>query len=128
MSEVYSDTVWDVVRTLVLALIARQAYNITRDYGEKAGRWLALLKGSAWIAGIAFFAAAMTGNPSCEVPGDPLGGGCEQYADDGYEPTLEQRGARFLFWALMLGLPAGFGLMDARRHANNPWRRPDGPE
>jgi|TARA_Y100001001_G_C7897313_1_gene270374 hypothetical protein len=125
MSEFYSDTLWDVGRTLFLAFIAFQAYKMTRDYGEKAGRWSALLKGIAWVAGIALFAAAMMGNPSCEESGDPLYGGCEQYADDGYEPTLEQRGARFLFWTLLLGIPAGFGLMDSRRYAANPWRRPE---
>lgn len=70
----------------------------------------------------------MMGNPSCEESGDPLSGGCEQYADDGYEPTLEQRGARFLFWTLLLGIPASFGLMDSRRYAANPWRRPEGPK
>ena len=128
MSEVYSETLWDVGRTLFLAFIAFEAYKSTRNYGEKAGRWPALLKGSAWVAGIAFFAATMMGNPSCEEQGDPLYGGCEQYADDGYEPTLEQRGATFLFWALFLGFSAGFGLMEARRHEANPWRRPEEPE
>ena len=36
MSEFYSDTLWDVGRTLFLAFIAFQAYKMTRDYGETA--------------------------------------------------------------------------------------------
>lgn len=123
MSEVYFDTIYEVARALCLAFLALQAYNLTRDYGEKAGRFSALSRAAAWIAGIAIFAAVMTGSPSCEES-DPIGG-CYQYADDGYEPTLDERGTKFLFWGLLLGVPAGFGLMKARRYSADPWRRPE---
>jgi hypothetical protein len=123
MSEVYSETFYDVARTLFLAFLALQAYNLTRDYGEKAGRFSALRQAAAWIAGIALFAAVTTGSPSCEES-DPISG-CYQDADDGFEPSMDQRGAKFLFWALLLGVPAAFGLMQSRRYSGDPWRRPE---
>jgi hypothetical protein len=81
--------------------------------------------GVLWCFGIAAFAAFSMGSPSCEQPGDPLSGGCEEYADDGYDPTSEQRGARFLFWAVLLTTPVIFGVMDSRKYRSNPWKKPD---
>jgi hypothetical protein len=117
----------DVFRDLFLAFVAIQAYKMTRDFGEKVGRFAALTQAAAWIAGLAFFAAFMMGSASCEEAGDPMHGGCEQYADDSYEPTIEERASRFLYVLLLLGLPASFGLMDSRRLEANPWKRPDRP-
>jgi len=51
------------------------------------------------------------GQPSCEE-GDPLHGTCEQYADDGYTATADQRVGRFWYLFILLYAPvliAGLG-------------------
>lgn len=68
-----------------------------------------LWKGLLWCGGIALVASIMLGNPTCEVDGDPVYGGCEQYADDGYEPTTEQRAARFTYILALLYIPVAIG-------------------
>ncbi len=123
MSELYSETFYDVLRLLICAVAAFHALKLTREHGEKAGRLAALGRAAGWIAGIAVFAAVMTGSPSCE-DSDPISG-CYQDADDGYEPTMDQRGAKFLFWVLLLGVPAGIGVMQSQRYSVDPWRRPE---
>lgn len=125
MSYVY-EQLGEVARILVLSALVGFAYTKAKEAGEADGRWSALKKGVIWCVGVALFAAIMLGSPSCEDAGDGLHG-CEQYADDGYDPSLEQRAGRFVFWVVLLVAPVVFGVNTARQFDPNPWRKPKTP-
>jgi len=56
-----------------------------------------------FCAGIALFASATLGKPSCiDSETDNRGTTCYEYADDGYEPTNKQRGANFSYYMVLL--------------------------
>jgi hypothetical protein len=75
---------------LFIAWIVFVAYWAAKEHAS--GTLLTvLLKGLLWCAGIALFTSFTLGDPSCLEHDDPVYGGCIQYADDGYEPTSEQR-------------------------------------
>lgn len=125
MSEIVADQLWDAARTLILSAIIYFAYKTAKEAGENNGRWIALRNGTLWCIGIAFFAAATMGSPSCEQTDDPIRGGCSEYADDGFDPTSDQRLARFLFWFVLLTAPVVVGVLESRQFAAKPWRRPE---
>jgi hypothetical protein len=100
---------------LLLARIAYAAWDMARG-GAKGGKQKEILwKGFLWCAGIAFVASVMMGSPTCEYKSDPVYGGCEQYADDGYEATTEERAARFALFLTFLYVPVVFGALKAKR-------------
>jgi hypothetical protein len=94
---------------LLIAGVALIAYNMARDNAKGGKLKMVLWKGLLWCGGIAFFASITLGNPTCEQQSDPVYGGCEQYADDGYEPTTEQRAASFAYFLTLLYIPVVFG-------------------
>lgn len=124
MADIFSDELFRVARDLAVAGLVYLAYKTAKDAGNNQGRRAALLKGWGYCIGIAIFAAVMLGRPSCE-DADPLYGGCSQQDDDGYIPSSSQRGATFLYWMLLFGVPVTMGVMAALPHAANPWIRPD---
>lgn len=126
---VISTEIWDAVRALMLAGVILVTYRTAKQAGEKSGRWIALRNGILICGGLAIFAAATLGSPSCEEQDDPLRGGCERYADDGFDPTSDERLAKLIFWLILLNTPMVIGALDARRYEINPWRRPGkGPD
>ena len=89
----------------IVFLAWKQAYS-----SAKNGKLFKVLwQGFLWCAGIAFFAMATMGSPSCEYYSDPVYGGCEQYSDNGYEPTEEQYNARFANVMTLLYIPVVVG-------------------
>lgn len=115
MSPNVIDQIWEAGRILLLSGIAAFAFKTARSAAENIGRLKAVRNGLLWCIGIAIFAAASVGSPSCEEPGDPMRGGCVQYADDGYEAPFDQRVARFAFWAIFLIAPVVLGTLDAAK-------------
>jgi len=104
---------------LIVAGIALFAWKQARD-NAKGGKLKEILwKGFLWCAGIAFFASITLGNPTCEVQSDPVYGGCEQYADDGFEPTTEQRAASFTYFMTLFYIPVGFGAFNGSKLKND---------
>ncbi len=94
---------------LLIAGVAWYAWKLADD-NARGGRLKEVLwKGLLWCGALALFASISLGNATCEVEGDPLYGGCEQYADDGYEPTTEQRTARFVYILALLYIPVAIG-------------------
>lgn len=94
---------------LLVAGVVSFTWKTARD-NAKGGKWKEVLwKGFLWCAGIAFFASMTLGNPSCESYDDPVFGGCEYYADDGFEPTTVQRVGNFTYFITLLYLPVVFG-------------------
>jgi hypothetical protein len=128
MPEIYSDELVSVIGKLILAGVVYLAFTFAKDAADKRGRWDALWKGTAWCVGIAVFGAMQIGEPSCaQSDDDPLRGGCVEYADDGYSPGPDQRYAKFLGYVVLLLVPVSMGVGSGRRHASNPWRRPQPP-
>jgi hypothetical protein len=125
--EGYADQVWDVVRTLCLSGLVVFAFKQARSAGESKGRLLALRNGLGFCLGFALFAAFTAGSATC-AEGDPLNGACIEYYDNGHYVSRQERGERFLFWSLLLGVPVVLGAMDARKYAVNPWRKPTPPQ
>jgi len=81
----------------------------------KPKKKLSLQKRLLWCGGIALFASITLGNPTCEQQADPVYGGCEYYADDGYEPTTEQRAANFAYFMTLLYIPVVFGAFSGNK-------------
>lgn len=124
MPAVISAELFQVARDLAIAGLIYLAYSNARNAVERAGRIAILFRGLGWVLGIAAFASFSVGRPSCE-DSDPLYGGCEQYADDGYEASGDQRFAVFIYWALVFGVPVVMGVMAGNVDHRNPWGRPD---
>jgi hypothetical protein len=73
------------------------------------------VEGLLWCGGIALFASFTLGNPTCEIQADPVHGGCEYYADDGYEPTNEQRAVSFAYFMTLLYIPVVVGAFNGSK-------------
>lgn len=123
MPDIYTHEIFSAVRMLIGTGIVWFAYKTTRDAASGMGRWPALWRGTLCCMALAALGAATLGAPSCERDDDPLHGGCEQYADDGYTPSTEQRSAKFLFFVVLLLVPVGLGASHAKvriRGESNP--------
>lgn len=109
---------YEIFRALGYLLIAGVVYiaGKTASDNSKDGKYKNVLwKGSLWCAGIALFASVTLGNSSCESYEDPLYGGCEYYADDGYEPTTEQRVGSFAYFMILLYVPVLIGALSNKK-------------
>lgn len=124
MADIFSDELFRVARDLAVAGLVYLAFKTARDAAKSSGRIPTLARGFAWVLGIALLAAVMMGSPSCE-DGPSLYGGCAEHADNGFSPTGSQRGARFLYFAVLFGVPVIMGAMSVRGHPSNPWAKPD---
>lgn len=91
----------------ILSVVWRQAYGNARGGKLKEVLW----KGFLWCGGIALLFSVMLGDSTCEIQADPVYGGCEQYADDGYEPTTEQRVASLAYFLVLLYVPVVAGAL-----------------
>ncbi|GEM_PF-1782927 len=108
----------EIFRALSYLLIAgvifvawKKAYDNARGGKLKMVLW----KGLLWCGGIALFASMLLGNPTCLVKDDPVYGGCEQYADDGYKPTAEERIANFSYFMTLLYIPVIIGAFNGNK-------------
>lgn len=123
MFDVVLQEAFDAGRILFIGgLVAVFVHNGARASGERHGRAIALLR---WVGGacaLAFVFAMAMGQPTCESND---GDGCDSYADDGFTPTLDQQLGRFVWVAVVLGVPAVFGIFDSRRFVANPWAKPE---
>ena len=111
--EIIFNEIFRALGYLLVAGAALVAYSMARD-NAKGGKFKIILwKGFLWCGGIALFASITMGNPTCEYQSDPTGG-CEQWADDGYEPTTEQRVANFAYFMTLLYIPVIFGVFKGK--------------
>jgi len=116
--ELIFDEIFRALGYLFIAGIVYFAWKTASDNAEGGKYKTVLWKGFLWCAGIALFASMTLGNPTCEEQSDPLYGGCEYYADDGYKPTTEQRTANFAYYMTLLYIPVVIGALkkDKKRH------------
>ena len=94
---------------LIIAAIVLFVFKTARDNAKDGKLKTILWKGFLYCGIIALFASVTLGDPTCEVQGDPVYGGCEQYADDSFAPTTEQRVANFSYFMTLLYIPVIFG-------------------
>ncbi len=113
--ETISGEIFKVLGYLVGAYVLFHVYNIARKDSGVGNFKNVLWKGLLFCAGIALFASFSLGNPTClDREQDNRSSTCYEYADDGYEPTAEQRAARFAYWFILLYVPVVFGALMGR--------------
>lgn len=108
------DEIAKAVGYLLIAGIVAFVWKTARDSACEVGTKKTLWKGFLWCAGIALFASITLGNPTCEEVSDPVRGGCDSYADDGWEPTTEQRLANFAYFMTLLYVPVVIGAYQSK--------------
>jgi hypothetical protein len=113
------DEIFKALGYLFIAGVVLFAWKTARDNAKDGKLKEVLWKGFLWCAGIALFASFTLGNPTCEEQSDPVYGGCEQYADDGFEPTTEQRTARFTYFMTLLYIPVVVGAFNGNKLTSN---------
>lgn len=112
--EVIYHEIFRAIKYLLIAGVVYFAYKTARDNAEDGKYKNVLWKGLLWCMGIGLFASLTLGNPTCIEQSDPVYGGCEQYADNGYEPSTEQRIASFVYFIILLYVPVVAGAMGIR--------------
>jgi hypothetical protein len=113
------ENIWKALGYLFVSGLVYFAWDEAYKLGKSKGWKKALLKGLGLCFGIAIFAALILGNPSCEETSDPVYGGCESYADDGYEASYEQRLAQFAYYMVLFYVPVVLGAYKAKKEASH---------
>ena len=112
--EIILDEVFRALGYLFIAGVVYYTWKTAYDKAEGGKYKIVLWKGFLWCAGIALFTSFILGNPTCEMQSDPVYGGCEYYADDGYEATTEQRVANFAYFMTLLYVPVVIGALNKK--------------
>lgn len=117
--ELVYDEIFRAFGYLLIVVFAFFAWKTALDNSKDGNFKKVLWKGLLLCTGIALFASLTLGNPTCEVQSDPVYGDCEQYADDGFEPTTEQKLANFVFFMVFLYTPVVFGAFSGNKLTSN---------
>lgn len=115
MSPEVSEQIFNAVRYLFVSGIIYCAYHLASGASADKTRRKAVGKCLLYCFGVAAFASLSMGLPSCSDDGDPIRGGCERYEDDGFQPSPEQHGGRFLFVFILLFTPALIGAVNSSK-------------
>lgn len=107
--ELIFEEIFKALGYLLIAGVAFFAFSIARDKASAGKLKTVLWKGFLYCCAIALFTSLTLGDATCEEQTDPIRGGCEAYADDGYEPTTEQRVANFAYFLTLLYIPVVLG-------------------
>ena len=94
---------------LFIAGVVSFAYNIARENSKGGKLMKALWEGILCCGGLALIVSMTLGRPTCVEQSDPMSGSCAEYADNGYEPTTEQRAASFAYFMTLLYMPVILG-------------------
>ena len=108
--ETISTEIFKALGYLFIAFIVYVAWLMARKNAGSGNFKMVLWKGFLWCAGIALFASFSLGDPTCiDSEQDYRSSTCNEYADNGFEPTTEQRTAQFAYFFTLLYLPVIFG-------------------
>lgn len=110
----------EILNALGYLLISGIVYTIWKmafDDTIKSNYKTVLLKGLVFCVGIALFASISLGNPTCLQISDPAYGGCDEYADDGYVPTSDQKVANFAYYMTFLYVPVMLGVYKSKKNS-----------
>jgi hypothetical protein len=111
------DSIWNEVFRAVgiligaglIALVYIIAKSVTAD--SRKSLYMCLLIGLLSCAALGLINAANVGSPTClDSETDNYGTVCNEYDDDGYEPSFEERAGVFAFWVTVSIAPIGFGI------------------
>lgn len=93
----------------LIVLVYSLAKNFSKDSDK--GLYSSLLTGLAACAILGFINYSNLGNPTCiNSETDDRGTICYEYADDGYEPSQEERISVFVYWFILTIIPVGLGM------------------
>lgn len=107
--EIVFDEIFKALGYLFIAGIVYFAWKTAYDAAKKEGLKQALWKGFLWCGGLALLAVIFLGRPTCEDSSDPVFGGCDSYADNGYEPTVNERFAKLAYFITLFYVPVVLG-------------------
>jgi hypothetical protein len=99
---------------LLMAGLIYVVWNTAREETIKSNFKSILFKGFLLVVFIAFSMSITMGSPTCEES-EPLYGGCNQYTDDGYKPTTEQRTTKFAFYMILFFIPVVMGTLKGKK-------------
>jgi len=104
---------------LFISVFIFSAWKMARDHSQGGKHISVLWKGFLWCAAVALFASMTVGEPTCiDSEQDVRGTNCFEYADDGYEPTTEQRAASFAYFMTLFFIPVIVGVTGIRYDAD----------
>jgi hypothetical protein len=113
--EAISSEFFSALGYLLTAGLVRFAWKTAEDATVQSGWKIVLWHGFLWCGGIALASAVYLGSPSCESYDQaPTGSSCESYADDGFEPTAEDRVGRFAFLMTLFYIPVCLAAIQSR--------------
>lgn len=99
--------IFKAISILAYAIFIIGAYQLAKQANMDWKK--VLLKGAMFVGIFAFLAAVMLGNPTCtDSEYDTRGSTCNEYADDGFNPSSEHRIATFAFYFTLFYVPVLF--------------------
>lgn len=116
--EGFESGAWGALKTLGSSAFVFGAYAITKGGIEGTPSLLTYGKALLLCALLAAFAAAGLGEPSCAYT-DPIHGGCQEYQDDGFQPSRTAIYEHFAKIFLIFFVPAAYAISEARKEASS---------
>ncbi len=96
----------NALKYLFISFIIFQIYSLAINKAKTLGLRAVLWQGFLWCTGIAVMFSINLGSPSCiESEQDNRGSTCIEYANDGYEPSSQERYAEFAFFFILFYVP-----------------------
>lgn len=112
MNEIWNEVLKAIGILIGAGLIVfayQTAKNLTKDSAK--GLYASLTVGLATCAVLGVINASNVGQPTClDSETDDYGTVCNEYADDGYEPSFEEQASIFAFWVVVTIVPIGLGI------------------
>lgn len=105
------DQIFKALEYLFISYTTWYIWKISFDSATGGKLKKTLWKGFLYCGIIALLTSISLGSPTCEVRSDPLYGGCEEYADDGFIPTKDQKIGNFAFTVTLLYIPVVVGAL-----------------
>ncbi len=112
---IFEKEIFKALGYLFISAIVFYVWNTARENAVKSNYKTVLWKGFLWCASFALFASLILGKPTCEEVSDPVYGGCDRYADDGFEPTTNQRAADFVYFITLFYIPVILGAYKGKK-------------
>lgn len=115
--ELVLNEVFKAASYLLVSGIVYLAWKTTYDSTVKNGPIKSLMQGLLIVIVLAFIGSSSLGEPTCiDSEQDNRGSTCYEYADDGFDPTTEQRLATFAYYVTLLYVPVILGAFQGKDH------------
>lgn len=115
MNIILSEIVHAII-ILIVVFFVGYAWNLAYKTTIEIGLKKTLFNGFFVCALISFGFALYLGQSTCiDSEEGPMGSTCTEYAEDGYEPTNEQRAAEFAYYMTLLYIPVVLAVFNAEK-------------